>query len=148
MDIEAVLRDLANALAATGGPRGREARLRLARQIVADRCARALGIERSGPLAAVIRLAADAQAQPARRNCAVLLLHTLSVPGLIPPVCHADVCSLMEGALRNVLLRCGYPFRGATEEKIGVLARLHASIDTLLEPLEPTFPNWQGLYAG
>jgi hypothetical protein len=29
-----------------------------------------------------------------------------------------------------------------------VLQRLHATIGELMHPLEPTFPNWQGLYAG
>jgi hypothetical protein len=29
-----------------------------------------------------------------------------------------------------------------------VLERLHTSIGELIQPLEPTFPNWQGLYAG
>jgi hypothetical protein len=58
------------------------------------------------------------------------------------------VCALAESGLRDVLLRCGYPFGGSLEDKMRVLERLHASIAELAQPLEPTFPNWQGLYAG
>ena len=49
---------------------------------------------------------------------------------------------------RTRLLRCGYPFGGSIDEKRRVLGRLHATIGELMQPLEPTFPNWQGLYAG
>ena len=45
-------------------------------------------------------------------------------------------------------VRCGYPFGGSIDEMMRVLERLHASIGELMQPLEPTFPNWQGLYAG
>jgi hypothetical protein len=59
------------------------------------------------------------------------------------------VCALAEGALRDVLLRCGYPFGGSIEEKLRVLERLRATIGELMQPLEPTFPNWiRGLHAG
>ncbi len=80
--------------------------------------------------------------------CAVLFVHALAVRGLIPNASAGDVCRLMESALRNPLLRCGYPFGGSTEEKMQVLERLHRTIGELMQPLQPTFPNWQGLYAG
>jgi hypothetical protein len=66
----------------------------------------------------------------------------------VPPGSAANVCALVEGALHDVLLRCGYPFGGSIERKMQVLERLHATISELMQPLEPTFPNWQGLYAG
>jgi len=78
----------------------------------------------------------------------VLLVHALAVPGLVPAGCAEDVCGLVEGALRNVLLRSGYPFGGLIEAKMRALQRLHASLAELMQPLQPTFPNWQGLYAG
>ncbi len=90
----------------------------------------------------------DVPARQARRVCAVFLVHALAVRGLVPASSGGDVCALVEGALRDVLLRCGYPFGGSIDEKMRVLERLHTSIGELMQPLEPTFPNWQGLYAG
>ena len=98
MDIAEALRDLGAALAAAEGARGRDARLRAARQVVADRCVTALGLELPGQpsIAAVIKLAADAPDRPARRDCAVLVVHALAVPGLVPAACAGDVYSLLE----------------------------------------------------
>src|SRR6476661_7414852 len=75
---------------------------------------RGWGIEPPGrpSLTDAVRLAADASAGPARRDCAVLLVHALAVPRLVPADSAEVVCALMEGALRDVLLRCGYPFGG------------------------------------
>ena len=103
MDIAEALSDLAAALAAAEGARGRDARLRAARQVVADRCVTALGLELPGQpsIAAVIKLAADAPDRPARRDCAVLVVHALAVPGLVPAACAGDVYSLLESALRT-----------------------------------------------
>jgi hypothetical protein len=71
------------------------------------------------------------------------------VPGLVPAACAGDVYSLLESALRDVLLRCSYPFGGSIDEKARVLERLHTTIGELMEPLEPTFPGWiRGLHAG
>ena len=114
------------------------------------RCVAALGMEPTGlpSVVSVIRLATEAPARPTRRSCAVLLVHALAVPGLVPAASARDLCALVEGALRDVLLRCGYPFGGSIGEKMRVLQRLHATIGELMQPLEPTFPNWQGLYAG
>jgi hypothetical protein len=150
MNLEVALRELAAALEAADEARGRDARLRAARQVIVGQCAAALGMEPTGQpsVASVIRLATEAPARPARRSCAVLLLHALAVPGLLPAASARDVCVLAEGALRDVLLRCGYPFSGSIDEKMRVLERLHATIGELMQPLEPTFPNWQGLYAG
>jgi len=70
------------------------------------------------------------------------------VRGVVPPASVTDACALVEGALRDVLLRCNYPFGEAPEARLAVLERLHRSLGELMQPLEPTFPNWQGLYAG
>jgi hypothetical protein len=150
MNLDAALRDLAEALAERPRQRSGSTRFRAARTIVAARCIEALGLESAiqPSVPTVIRQAAEARARPAQRACAVLLLHALAVPGLIPADCSVDICSLMEAALRSALVRCGYPFSGSVEERMRVLRRLHASIGELLQPLEPTFPNWQGLYAG
>ena len=102
---------------------------------------------RQPSIAEVVRLAAGAP-PPARRACAVLVVHALAVPGVVPPASGADACRLVENALRGVLLRCGYPFGGPVEERMRVLQRLHINLRELMQPLEPTFPNWQGLYAG
>ena len=150
MDLEAALGELAAALAAANGRRSRGARWQEARRVLVHRCAEAMTIEPSGvaSVASVIRLAGGCPARPARRACAVLVVHALAAPGLVPSGSSADVCALAESGLRDVLLRCGYPFGGSLEDKMRVLERLHASIAELAQPLEPTFPNWQGLYAG
>lgn len=147
MDLQQALRELSAALETAGG---REARLRAARQVLVDRSLAALGIEAPAhsSLDTAIRLTLDASSKPARRICAVLMVHALAVPGLLPPAALDDVRTLIESALRDVLLRCGYPFAGSAEEKLRVLRRLPASLSELMQPLEPTFPNWQGLYAG
>jgi hypothetical protein len=147
MNLEEALRDLATALEATGAGRGRDARLRAARQVVVRQCVAVQPTELPS-VALVIRLATQAPARPTRRSCAVLLIHALAVPGLVPAACAGDMCALAEGALRDVLLRCGYPFSGSIEQRMRVLERLRATIGELMQPLEPTFPNWQGLYAG
>jgi hypothetical protein len=140
MNLDEALRDLAEALAA--GDRTR------ARSLLVARCVAVLGLGARQPsVAEVIRLGAGAP-PPARRACAVLVVHALAVPGVVPPASGADVCTLMESALRSVLLRGGYPFGGPLEERMRVLRRLHTNIRELMQPLEPTFPNWQGLYAG
>ena len=151
MNVVEALREVADAMAAAGGVRGRDIGLRAARQVLVGHCIAGLGIEPPGQpsLADVVRLAADAPAGPARRDCAVLLVHALAVPRLVPAGSAQVVCALMEGALRDVLLRCGYPFGGLIEEKLRVLERLHATIGELMQPMEPTFPNWiPGLHAG
>jgi hypothetical protein len=150
MNIEEALRELNEALAKGNGAHGRDARLKAARQIVVKHCLAALAIERpvAESVAEVLRLAAETFDKSARRACAVLLVHTLPVRGLVTAASAGDVCALMEAALRDVLLRCGYPFSGTVAERIAVLERLHRTIGELMQPWEPTFPNWQGLYAG
>jgi hypothetical protein len=149
LNLEQVLLDLSRALAECEGYRNRDSRMRAARQVVVRWCLATLRIEQPEPsVAATIRLAMDASDPAARRDCAVLFVHALAMHGLIPNASANDVCSLMESALRNPLLRCGYPFNGSIEEKMQVLERLHRTIGELMQPLQPTFPNWQGLYAG
>jgi hypothetical protein len=149
LNLEQALRDLSDALTKHEGSRNREARLRAARQVVVRWCLTTLRIEQAQhSLAAIIQLALDASDPTARRTCAVLLVHALAVRGLIPTAAAGDVCRLMESALRTPLLRCYYPFSGSTEQKMLVLERLHRTIGELMQPLQPTFPNWQGLYAG
>jgi hypothetical protein len=148
MNLQAALHDLSDTM--TGADQVSKARLRFARQILIDRGLEALKIESpSNPtLEAVIGAAAIAPQTPARRTFAVLIVHALAVRGLVPTGATSDVCTLIESALLHVLLRSGYPFGGTIYEKRQVLDRLHTKIDELLEPLQPTFPNWQGLYAG
>jgi hypothetical protein len=147
MDLERALRDLAETLAAGGSARDR---LRSARRVAVRECLAALCIEPGSQhsLPATISLALAAPDRAARRDCAVLLLHALAVPNLVPVAALGDLCALIEGALRTALLRGSYPFGAPLEERIRVLERLHARIGELTEPLEPTFPSWPGLYAG
>ena len=147
MDLSRELEDLSDVLAAGKGARDR---LRNGRLFVTKACLTALGMEPAPQhtLPGVLRLAVAAPNHAVRRDCAVLLLHALAVPNLVPVEAHRDVCALVESTLRSALLRCSYPFGGSTEAKVGVLERLHARIAELMEPLQPTFPNWQGLYAG
>jgi hypothetical protein len=147
MNVERALRDLAAAIAGADGSRDR---LRAARGVAARACLKALRIEPTSQhsLPGAIRLALDSPDRAARRDCAVFLLHALAVPNLVPVSAYRDLCALMEGALRTPLLRCSYPFGASVEERIRVLARLHNRIGELLEPMEPTFPSWPGLYAG
>jgi hypothetical protein len=149
LNLEQALLDLSDALARHQGSRNREARLRAARQVVVRWCLTTLRIEQpQHSLAATIQLALDASDPTARRTCAVLFVHALAVRGLIPNAVVGDVCKLVESALRTPLLRCDYPFSGSTEDKMHILERLHHTIGELMQPLQPTFPNWQGLYAG
>jgi len=148
MNVEDAVRDLTKALCAGSAP---QARLRAARRVLASRMAALLDQGEPAPLSVpdAIRLALHAPSRPAQRACAVLLVHALATPGLVPPAAAADTCALVEGALRDALSRSGYPFAGATEARIAVLERLHLRLGELLEPLQPTFPNWiQGLHAG
>jgi len=148
MNLEEALRELAGAVAVAAG---RDPRMRAARLVLVKRCIAMLGLVPAGlpSVAAMIRLAVEVPDQTARRACAVLVVHALALPGLVPAGSVGDVCALVEGALRDALLRSGYPFGGSIEAKVRVLERLHATIDELMQPLEPTFPNWiQGLHAG
>lgn len=146
MDLEQALRDLAEA----EGTRQREPRLRAAQWALADRCLATLKLEpqAAASIGSVIRSATEASDRSAQRDCAVLIIHALAARGLVPREASADVCKLMETALPKVLARCGYPFAGSIADKLSVLERLHRDIGELMQPLEPTFPNWQGLYAG
>jgi hypothetical protein len=148
MDIQVALHDLSEAL--TDGAGTHEARLRLARRILIDRGIEALKVEfpRNPTLDSVVRAATTAPQTPARRAFAVLIVHALATRGLVPTGSIGDVCTLIESALLHSLIRCGYPFGASIYEKRQALDRLRTNIDELLEPLEPTFPNWQGLYAG
>lgn len=151
MNLEAAVRDLAQAVAVADGSGSRDSRLRVARDVLASRIVVLSGREVSGQpsVAAAIRLAADAATRPARRDCAALLVHALAVRGLVPGNAAGDVGALVETALRDVLLRCGYPFSGTIQQKQRVLERLHRTIGELMQPLEPTFPGWlQGMHAG
>jgi hypothetical protein len=144
------VKQFAEALSTASSVRGRDAALRAARQVIIAQCLVAIGRDThpGGAIAAVIREAAQTGDRQSRRVCALLIVHALGVPGLIPPSASADVCALAESGIRSVLHRCGYPFAGSATEKMAVLERLHRTIGELMQPLEPTFPNWQGLYAG
>jgi len=151
MDLEAVRRELADAVAggAQAKARGHAARMRPAREVVARRCLEALGLARAGQsMNAAIRLALQGTDRAARRTCALVALHALAVPGVVPSDSIGDVCLLIEVALRPALLRCQYPFSGTLKQKLAVLAGLHSRIGELTQPMEPTFPSWPGLHAG
>ena len=147
MHLDRVLQDLSNALATGNGARDR---LRNGRRFVTSACLGLLGMQLAPQhtLLGVVQFAVISPNRGARRDCAILLLHALAVPGLVQAEAYPDVCSLAEDALRPALLRCGYPFVDSLEARLGVLERLHTRIAERMEPLEPTFPNWQGLYAG
>jgi len=147
MDLHRVLTDLSDALAVESGARKR---LSNGRRVVIGACLTALETEWTPrpSLSGVIRLVAASPNRAVQRDCAMLLLHALAVPNLVPAEAHGGICELAEDTLRAALLRSDYPFGDSTEGKIGVLKRLHTKIAELMEPLEPTFPNWQGLYAG
>jgi hypothetical protein len=149
MDVEAALRQLAAALPQANAAKSRDAALRAAGHVLVEQCCLALGTEaRGASITSVARLAAGSENSEAKRDCALIMVHALGIPGLIPATASADVCVLIESALSTVLLRCGYPFGGTVAEKLGILQRLHRTIGELMQPYEPTFPNWQGLYAG
>jgi hypothetical protein len=96
----------------------------------------------------VVRTAAEAPQTRALRGYAVLLVHALGVPGLLPPRGETErrIQSFLERVLLNPLRRGGYPFDGTPYDKREALARLHMTIDEHLRPLEPTMPRWlQGL---
>jgi hypothetical protein len=150
MNLQKALHDFTEALNSANRAPARDARLRAARRILVLQGIEALEIEASGypTLATVITAAAAAPPTPGRRSFAVLIVHALAVKGLVPAASVGDVCALVETALRGVLLRSGYPFAGTAYDKRRALEQLHTTIGQLLEPLEPTFPNWQGLYSG
>jgi hypothetical protein len=145
MDLEQALCDLAEAVG-----KQRQSRLRVAQRALLDRCLANLRLEpqAAASVGSMFRLAIQTPDRSAQRECAVLIIQAFAIQGLVPRSVSADVCKLVEAALPNVLLRCGYPFTGSTAEKLAVLERLHRDIGELMQPLEPTFPNWQGLYAG
>ncbi len=129
--------------------------LKAKRQALVARGAQLLGIAcpPSLTLHALIKQIGGAAVAPEHKSFAVLLVHALSVPGLVTAEASRgqfdrDLCGLLERALPTVLRRHGYPFDGDHYAKRRSLERLHSTIDELMRPFEPTFPQWQGLYAG
>ena len=103
------VKQFAEALSTASSVRGRDAALRAARQVIIAQCLVAIGRDThpGGAIAAVIREAAQTGDRQSRRVCALLIVHALGVPGLIPPSASADVCALAESGIRSVLHRCG-----------------------------------------
>ncbi len=143
MDIEAARNELiraaaADALAGTRFPG--------AHQVLVDSGIAALGLTPRPDLAidAIVRIAIDAPRTEARRDFAVLLVHALGIPGLLPSRGPAatPIQSFLERALLNPLRRAGYPFDGSPYDKRQALARLHETIDEHLRPPELTMPRW------
>jgi hypothetical protein len=155
MDLEQARRDLARALDEQAEP-NTEKRAQAARQVLVAAGMEALGLDAASrpSLADAVRLAVSAPQSPARRGFAVLLVRALGVDGVVATRSNRggldrDVCAFVETALPSVLQRAGYPFGAETYERRRALGKLHATIDELLKPLEPTFPpRVQGLYAG
>jgi hypothetical protein len=114
--------------------------------VLVDRGIEALGITPRPGLSFgdFVRIAIDAPATETRRAYAVLLVHALGVPGLLPARGQAasDTQSLLERALLNPLRRAGYPFDGTPYDKRQALGRLHLTIDEHLRPPEPSIPRW------
>ena len=144
MDLARARRDLAGAPDASA-----------ARQVVVAAGIDALGLDgtRRPALAEIIRAAVAAPRTEARRAFAVLVVAALGVEGLAAGSHRGqldrDICAFVETALPGMLRRAGYPFGAETYERRRALDRLHARLDELLEPWEPTFPpGVQGLYAG
>jgi hypothetical protein len=149
MDLTQARLDLARALEAASAAPHAPDRFRAARRVLVTRGAGALHID---PMAApgiadIVGCAAGAAASPARRAFAVLIVAALAEPGLLSvrssqARLDRDIHAFLESALPDVLRRSGYPFAGDFDAKRQSLARLHASIDEYLRPLEPTFPAW------
>jgi hypothetical protein len=144
MDLEQARAELRRMAAAEsdGGP---QAALRWLLQRGGD----ALGGDRGTTLGLPDLLArvAAAPRSPARRVFAVLLVDALAVPGLVQGAfsrarLDRAICTVLENALPDVLLRARYPFDGDLETKRLAVAKLAASIDEHLHPPEPTFPPW------
>jgi hypothetical protein len=149
MDLTQARLDLARALeAGTAAPQAADC-FRAARQCLVTSGAAVLDIDpATAPgLADIVERAACAKASPGRRVFAVLLVDALAVPGLLSvrssqARLDRGVRALLESALPDVLLRASYPFADDVDAKRRFLARLHASIDEHLRPLEPTIPTW------
>ncbi len=92
----------------------------------------------------IIRIAADAPRSEARRAFAVLLVHALSMPGLLSLRGRPgrEIRLFLERALLNPLRRASYPFESTDYDKRAALGRLHKTIDDCLRPLEPSIPPW------
>ena len=149
LNLAASLSELRRALDQVQGTESADAGLRAARRVILDHGMRALQIPGHPDLAGVLKSAASAHQTPERHAFAVLLVHALGVNGLIPARSAGDACRLIETSLPKVLIRAGHPFSGTTSERLQSLARLHLTIDRLMEPLEPTFPSQlKGLHAG
>ena len=142
LNLNASLHELKQAL-------DQDAGFRAARRVIRDHGMRALQLPGFPDLATVLASAAAAHQTPRRQSFAVLIVHALGVNGLLPARSAADICGLIETALPKALIRAGYPFSGSASEKLQSLARLHLTIDRLMEPLQPTFPSdLKGLHAG
>lgn len=122
------------------------AQLRAARQVLIRRGIAALQIPSHPGMGFddILRVAAEAPTSDARRAFAVLLVHALGVPGLLPARGETErrIQLFLERALLNPLRRAGYPFGGAPYDKRQALAGLHAAIDEHLRPPEPSIPVW------
>lgn len=149
LNLDASLSELHRALDQIRSASSADPAFRAARRIILEYGMRALQMPGFADLAAVLTAAASAHQTPQRQSFAVLIVHALGVKGLIPARSAAEVCRLIETSLPKALIRAGYAFSGSQSEKLQSLARLHLTIDRLMEPLQPTFPgHLKGLHAG
>ena len=142
MDLEAANAALTEALTAGAPP---EIRFRAARAVLAARGGEIAGVATDGlSLDTVVRLAAAAPRSDPRRMFAVLLVHAIGVPGLLPlrGESGAQIQQFLESALLNPLRRAGYPFGGSAYDKRQALEALHTTIDAHLNEPEPSIPHW------
>jgi hypothetical protein len=149
MDLTQARQDLACAVAAAAAEPHAADRFRAGRQMLISRGAAALHIDPTATtgLLDLVERAALAPACPERRIFAVLLVDALAVPGLLSvrssqARLDRGIRTLVENALPDVLLRAGYPFGGDVDAKRRSLAKLHATIEEHMRPLEPSIPTW------
>jgi hypothetical protein len=146
MDLDAARSELTRALDAAASSADSNAIMREARAFLIECGVEAIGIDPATvrSLDDVVRCAAAAPRGAGRRDFAVLLVHALSVDGLLPPrgAPERHIQAYLEHALLNPLRRAAYPFDASVYEKRRFLAGLHRSIDEHLRPLEASFPRW------
>ena len=139
MDLATARAELADAVRAQGHG--------LARDVLIRHGAEAFGIAiRPGlSLDAIVRAAGEAPASEPRRSFAILLVHAIGVPGLVPLRGEAggQIRSFLERALLNPLRRAGYPFAGSAYDKNLSLSGWHATIEEHLRPPEPRSRRWR-----
>jgi hypothetical protein len=116
VDLDAERRALAEAVAVGGGEGAPRARFRVARALLRDRAAQALGGTVGATLADTLKLADGRANTPEMRALAILLVHAIGIPGLIDTGFPA-IQRFLEQVLHHPLHRARYPFEGTSDRK-------------------------------